>query len=88
MRCRCMRTARPNEEKKIVAHHELGHAVVAIALPGADLVQKISIIPSGTAALGYTMQVPTEDRYALTKVSSLRFCGRMIGHPATHCYKL
>jgi cell division protease FtsH len=55
------------EEKKIVAHHELGHAIVAMALPGADPVQKISIIPRGVAALGYTMQVPTEDRFLMRK---------------------
>ena len=55
------------QEKKIVAHHELGHAIVAMALPGADPVQKISIIPRGIAALGYTMQVPTEDRFLMRK---------------------
>ncbi|MDJ0781578.1 MAG: ATP-dependent zinc metalloprotease FtsH [Desulfosarcinaceae bacterium] len=54
-------------EKKIVAHHELGHAIVAMALPGADPVQKISIIPRGIAALGYTMQVPTEDRFLMRR---------------------
>jgi cell division protease FtsH len=55
------------EEKKIVAYHELGHALVAMALPGTDPVQKISIIPRGIAALGYTMQVPTEDRFLMRK---------------------
>ena len=55
------------EEKKIVAYHELGHAIVAMALPGTDPVQKISIIPRGIAALGYTMQVPTEDRFLMRK---------------------
>lgn len=54
-------------EKKIVAHHELGHAIVAMALPGTDPVQKISIIPRGIAALGYTMQVPTEERFLMRK---------------------
>ncbi len=53
------------EEKKIVAYHELGHAIVAMALPATDPVQKISIIPRGIAALGYTMQVPTEDRFLM-----------------------
>jgi cell division protease FtsH len=54
-------------EKEIVAYHELGHAIVAMALPGTDPVQKISIIPRGIAALGYTMQVPTEDRFLMRK---------------------
>ena len=54
-------------EKEIVAYHELGHAIVAEALPGTDPVQKISIIPRGIAALGYTMQVPTEDRFLMRK---------------------
>jgi cell division protease FtsH len=55
------------EEKEIVAYHELGHALVAMALPGTDPVQKISIIPRGIAALGYTLQVPTEDRFLMRK---------------------
>ena len=55
------------EEKKRVAYHELGHALVATALPGADEVHKISIIPRGIAALGYTMQLPTEDRFLMTE---------------------
>ncbi|HEY2336517.1 MAG TPA: ATP-dependent zinc metalloprotease FtsH, partial [Burkholderiales bacterium] len=50
-------------ERRVVAHHELGHALVAIALPGTDPVHKISIIPRGVAALGYTLQRPTEDRF-------------------------
>src|SRR5690606_25548159 len=55
------------EERKRVAHHEVGHALVAMSLPGADPVQKISIIPRGIAALGYTLQLPTEDRYLMTR---------------------
>ena len=55
------------KEKKIVAYHELGHAMVAMSLPGTDPVQKITIIPRGIAALGYTMQVPTEDRFLMGK---------------------
>ena len=51
----------------MVAHHELGHALVAMALPGTDPVHKISIIPRGVAALGYTMQRPTEDRFLMTR---------------------
>jgi cell division protease FtsH len=52
-------------EREIVANHEIGHALVAMALPGSDKVQKVSIIPRGIAALGYTMQRPTEDRFLL-----------------------
>jgi cell division protease FtsH len=54
-------------EKRRVAHHELGHALVAMAIPGLDDIHKISIIPRGIAALGYTMQVPTEDRFLMTE---------------------
>ena len=54
-------------EREIVAHHEMGHAIVAMALPSADLVKKVSIIPRGMGALGYTMQMPTEDRYLMTR---------------------
>jgi len=55
------------KEKERVAHHEVGHALVALAIPGSDAVQKISIIPRGIAALGYTLQLPTEDRFLMTK---------------------
>jgi len=58
-------------ERKIVAHHEMGHAIVAMSLPGADRVQKISIIPRGIAALGYTMQVPTDDRFLMSRAELL-----------------
>ncbi|HSN13265.1 MAG TPA: ATP-dependent zinc metalloprotease FtsH [Anaeromyxobacteraceae bacterium] len=54
-------------EREIVAHHELGHAIVAAALPGTDPVHKISIIPRGIGSLGYTIQRPTEDRYLMTR---------------------
>jgi cell division protease FtsH len=54
-------------EREVVAHHEMGHAIVAMALPGTDPVQKVSIIPRGIAALGYTMQRPTEDRFLMKK---------------------
>lgn len=56
------------KERKIVAFHELGHAMVALALPGTDEVHKISIIPRGVGALGYTIQRPTEDRYLMTRI--------------------
>ncbi|RZM79775.1 ATP-dependent zinc metalloprotease FtsH [Leptolyngbya iicbica] len=50
-------------EKKIVAYHEVGHALVGAVMPGSDQVAKISIVPRGMAALGYTLQLPTEDRF-------------------------
>jgi cell division protease FtsH len=55
------------KERRIVAYHELGHAIVAMALPGQDPVHKISIIPRGIGALGYTIQRPTEDRFLMTE---------------------
>ncbi len=55
------------KEKEIVAYHESGHALVAMLLPGTDPVSKISIIPRGIGALGYTQQLPTEDRYLMTR---------------------
>ncbi|NQS71401.1 MAG: ATP-dependent zinc metalloprotease FtsH [Desulfobulbaceae bacterium] len=55
------------KERRIVAYHEMGHALTALALPGSDPVYKISIIPRGIGALGYTMQRPTEDRFLMTK---------------------
>jgi cell division protease FtsH len=55
------------KERQIVAYHEMGHAFVALALPGSDPVHKISIIPRGIGALGYTLQRPTEDRFLMTK---------------------
>ena len=54
-------------ERARVAHHEIGHALVAMSIPGGDAVHKISIIPRGIAALGYTMQLPTEDRFLMTE---------------------
>ncbi len=54
-------------ERETVAYHEMGHALVALSLPGTDPVQKISIIPRGISALGYTLQVPTEDRFLMKK---------------------
>ena len=55
------------KERETVAYHEMGHALVALALPGTDPVHKISIIPRGIGALGYTLQRPTEDRFLMTR---------------------
>jgi cell division protease FtsH len=55
------------QERRVVAFHELGHAMVALALPGTDEVHKVSIIPRGVGALGYTIQRPTEDRFLMTR---------------------
>jgi cell division protease FtsH len=54
-------------EREIVAYHEMGHALAALALPGVDPVHKVSIIPRGVGALGYTIQRPTEDRFLMTR---------------------
>jgi cell division protease FtsH len=71
---------RMNEkEKEIVAFHEAGHAVVAESLPGADPVHKVSIIPRGIGALGYTQQLPTEDRYLLTRKELLDRMSVLLG---------
>ena len=53
-------------EREVVANHEMGHTLVALALPGSDPVHKVSIIPRGIGSLGYTIQRPTEDRYLMT----------------------
>jgi cell division protease FtsH len=70
-------------EREIVAYHELGHAIVALSLPGTDPVQKISIIPRGIAALGYTMQVPTEDRFLMTKTELQNKVATLLGGRAS-----
>ncbi|MBD2089604.1 ATP-dependent metallopeptidase FtsH/Yme1/Tma family protein [Microcoleus sp. FACHB-1515] len=59
------------KEKKIVAYHEVGHALVGALMPGSGRVEKISIVPRGMAALGYTLQLPTEDRFLMSE-SELR----------------
>ena len=67
------------KEREIVAYHETGHALVALALPETDPVKKISIVPRGVAALGYTLQVPTEDRFLMTKTELLNKIAILLG---------
>ena len=65
-----------DQEKNIVAYHESGHTLLALLIPGAEPLHKVSIIPRGTAALGYTMRVPMEDRYLISKKD---LHGRIVG---------
>ena len=67
------------QEKEIVAFHESGHAIVAESVEHADPVHKISIIPRGIAALGYTQQQPTEDRYLMTRSELLDRLAVLLG---------
>ncbi|MCG6880414.1 MAG: ATP-dependent zinc metalloprotease FtsH [Deltaproteobacteria bacterium] len=71
------------KERETVAYHELGHALVAMSLPGTDPVQKISIIPRGVAALGYTLQVPTEDRFLMSRTELLNKIATLLGGRAS-----
>jgi len=66
-------------EKKITAFHESGHALVALLTPNTDPVHKVSIIPRGAHALGYTMQLPIEDRYTISKQELLARITVMMG---------
>ncbi|TCD48266.1 ATP-dependent zinc metalloprotease FtsH [Chlorobium sp. N1] len=71
------------KEKRIVAYHEAGHAIVSWMMPENDPVQKISIVPRGMSALGYTMNIPLEDRYLMTKRELFaRICGLLGGRIA------
>ncbi|RMH61929.1 MAG: ATP-dependent metallopeptidase FtsH/Yme1/Tma family protein [Zetaproteobacteria bacterium] len=67
------------QERRVVAHHEMGHALVAMALPGADPVHKVSIVPRGVGALGYTIQRPTEDHYLITRKQLLNRIAVLLG---------
>ncbi|WP_073374786.1 ATP-dependent zinc metalloprotease FtsH [Desulfofustis glycolicus] len=67
------------QEKRIVAYHEVGHALVAALTPGTEPVHKISIIPRGLAALGYTQQRPTEDRYLMSREELLAKIDVLLG---------
>ena len=70
-------------ERRVVAFHELGHAMVALALPGTDEVHKVSIIPRGVGALGYTIQRPTEDRFLMKKTELENKMAVMMGGRAS-----
>ncbi|HQO77587.1 MAG TPA: ATP-dependent zinc metalloprotease FtsH [Thermodesulfobacteriota bacterium] len=67
------------KEKEIVAYHETGHALIAESLGTTDHVHKISIVPRGISALGYTLQLPTEDRYLMTKPELLDKVAVLLG---------
>jgi cell division protease FtsH len=72
-------------ERKVVAYHELGHALTAMVLPGIDTVHKVSIIPRGIGALGYTIQRPTEDRFLMTREElENKMCVLLGGRAAEH----
>ena len=60
-----------DKEKKLIAYHEVGHSIVASRLPGSDPVHKVSIVPRGHAALGYTLQLPEEDRFLVSRTEML-----------------
>ena len=67
------------KEKKIVAYHEVGHALVGAVMPGGGKVAKISIVPRGMAALGYTLQMPTEDRFLMSETELRDQIATMLG---------
>ncbi|MDJ0707726.1 MAG: ATP-dependent zinc metalloprotease FtsH [Leptolyngbyaceae cyanobacterium MO_188.B28] len=68
-----------DKEKTVVAYHEVGHAMVGVLMPGSDRIEKISIIPRGMAALGYTLQLPTEDRFLLNEAELRGQIATMLG---------
>jgi cell division protease FtsH len=67
------------KEREVVAYHEMGHALTALALPGSDAVHKVSIIPHGIGALGYTLQRPTEDRYLMSRSDLMKKAAVLLG---------
>ena len=67
------------KEREVVAYHEMGHALVAMSLPSADPVHKVSIIPRGVGALGYTIQRPSEDRFVITREELLDRMAVLLG---------
>ena len=70
-----------DREREIIAYHESGHAIVATVLPGLDPVHKISIVQRGFGALGYTMQLPLEDRYLMTRRDLHSQLAVLLGRP-------
>lgn len=66
-------------ERKVVAYHEMGHALVRLALPGVETVHKVSIIPRGIGALGYNIQRPTEERYLMTENELMNKMAALMG---------
>jgi len=67
------------KEKKIVAYHEVGHAMVGALMPGGGKVAKISIVPRGMAALGYTLKMPTEDRFLMDEIEFREQIAMLLG---------
>lgn len=66
-------------ERRVVAYHEMGHALVRLALPGSETIHKVSIIPRGIGALGYNIQRPTEDRYLMTQTELAHKMAALMG---------
>jgi cell division protease FtsH len=75
------------KEREIIAYHEVGHAIVARMIPGSDPVHKISIIPRGHMALGYTLQVPEEDRFLVSKSELMNRICVLLGGRVTESIK-
>ena len=75
------------KEREIIAYHEVGHAIVARMIPGSDPVHKISIIPRGHMALGYTLQVPEEDRFLISKQELMNRICVLLGGRVTESIK-
>lgn len=73
------------QERKVVAYHEMGHALVALSLPGSEPVQKVSIIPRGIGALGYTLSRPTEDRFLMSRHELENKMTVLMGGRAAEC---
>ena len=61
------------QERLAVAHHEMGHVLVALAVPDSDTVHKVSIVARGIGSLGYTIQRPTEDRFLMTRAELVQY---------------